>query len=198
MASMLHRLMIRSAVVRRLNLKVWMVTTFLFTSAHAAPRPLRVLIADDQELLSMQMEEYVLQIRSDAEVFTVTNGHDAIRELQQAEEKSRSFDLLISDISMPTDGFQVLKTLRSSGRFKALTILMNSSEHIANPGIITQILSRGANGYIAKPTTPATIQSAKATLKATIEKIEADFEKINCPGALKQIPQSDADGRGDF
>ncbi|HYA66952.1 MAG TPA: chemotaxis response regulator CheY [Burkholderiaceae bacterium] len=77
--------------------------------------------------------------------------------------KSRQFDFIVSDINMPNmDGFELLKTVRADENLKGIPFLMVTAE--AKKEDIVSAAQHGANGYIVKPFT-------KATLEEKVQKI---------------------------
>lgn len=77
--------------------------------------------------------------------------------------KSRKFDFIVSDINMPNmDGFELLKTVRADETLKGIPFLMVTAE--AKKDDIVSAARNGANGYIVKPFT-------KATLEEKVQKI---------------------------
>jgi len=77
--------------------------------------------------------------------------------------RSKKFDFIVSDINMPNmDGFELLKSIRSDETLKGIPFLMVSAE--AKKEDIVSAAQNGANGYIVKPFT-------KATLEEKVQKI---------------------------
>ncbi len=77
--------------------------------------------------------------------------------------RSGKFDFIVSDINMPNmDGFALLKNVRSDENLKGIPFLMVTAE--AKKEDIVNAAQNGANGYIVKPFT-------KATLEEKVQKI---------------------------
>jgi len=77
--------------------------------------------------------------------------------------KSSKFDFVVSDINMPNmDGFALLKSVRADASLKGIPFLMVTAE--AKKEDIVNAAQNGANGYIVKPFT-------KATLEEKVQKI---------------------------
>ena len=77
--------------------------------------------------------------------------------------KSGKFDFIVSDINMPNmDGFALLKNIRADDSLKGIPFLMVTAE--AKKEDIVNAAQNGANGYIVKPFT-------KATLEEKVQKI---------------------------
>jgi two-component system chemotaxis response regulator CheY len=77
--------------------------------------------------------------------------------------RSGKFDFVVSDINMPNmDGFALLKSIRADEKLKSIPFLMVTAE--AKKEDIVNAAQNGANGYIVKPFT-------KATLEEKVQKI---------------------------
>ena len=77
--------------------------------------------------------------------------------------KSSKFDFVVSDINMPNmDGFALLKSVRADENLKGIPFLMVTAE--SKKEDIVNAAQSGANGYIVKPFT-------KATLEEKVQKI---------------------------
>lgn len=103
---------------------------------------MRILIADDHELLRGGILRIVAEEFSFAEIEEATSGMDA-------EKKARleKWDIIIMDMSMPDKtGLDVLKQLRSESIKTPVLIL---SIHPENQYAL-RVLKAGGNGYIKK------------------------------------------------
>ena len=77
--------------------------------------------------------------------------------------KTSRFDFVVSDINMPNmNGFELLKSIRADAALKTTPVLMVTAE--AKKEDIVLAAQTGANGYIVKPFT-------KATLEEKVQKI---------------------------
>jgi len=77
--------------------------------------------------------------------------------------RSSKFDFVVSDINMPNmDGFALLNNVRADDNLKGIPFLMVTAE--AKKEDIVRAAQSGANGYIVKPFT-------KATLEEKVQKI---------------------------
>jgi two-component system chemotaxis response regulator CheY len=71
--------------------------------------------------------------------------------------RSSRFDFVVSDINMPNmDGFELLKSIRADDSLKRIPVLMVTAE--AKKEDIINAAHHGANGYIVKPFTKATLE----------------------------------------
>ena len=90
------------------------------------------------------------------------DGQEALGKL-----KSGDFEFVVSDWKMPNlDGLEMLKQIRADEAMKALPVLMVTAE--AKKENIVAAAQAGANGYIVKPFTAATLE----------EKLNKIFEKL--------------------
>ncbi|MGV3655160.1 MAG: chemotaxis response regulator CheY [Noviherbaspirillum sp.] len=84
-----------------------------------------------------------------------------------AKLKGDSFDFVVSDWNMPNmDGLEMLKNIRADPALCKLPVLMVTAE--AKKENIIAAAQAGANGYIVKPFTAATLE----------EKLNKIFEKL--------------------
>jgi CheY-like chemotaxis protein/signal transduction histidine kinase/HAMP domain-containing protein len=104
----------------------------------------RVLIVDDDArnifALTTLLENHGM------EVVSATNGRQAIDILHSEQE----LNIVLTDIMMPEmDGYQTMREIRQSPRFRSLPILALTAK--AMKGDREKCLSAGASDYIAKP-----------------------------------------------
>ncbi len=86
--------------------------------------------------------------------------------------KNENFDFVISDWNMPNmDGLEMLKNIRADNAIGKLPVLMVTAE--AKKENIIAAAQAGANGYVVKPFTAATLD----------EKLSKIFEKLEKAGA---------------
>jgi two-component system chemotaxis response regulator CheY len=80
------------------------------------------------------------------------DGNDALNKLRASR-----FDFVVSDINMPNmNGFELLKAIRAEESLKHIPVLMVTAE--AKKEDIVLAAQSGANGYIVKPFTKATLE----------------------------------------
>jgi two-component system chemotaxis response regulator CheY len=80
------------------------------------------------------------------------DGNDALNKL-----RATRFDFVVSDINMPNmNGFELLKAIRAEESLKHIPVLMVTAE--AKKEDIVLAAQSGANGYIVKPFTKATLE----------------------------------------
>jgi DNA-binding response OmpR family regulator len=95
------------------------------------------------------------------DVTTVGGGQEALDLLE-----TQSFDLIVLDMMMPgIDGMQVLRTLKSDPKRRAMPIIMISA--LDNTDKVVECISLGAEDYVFKPFNPVLL---KARVSAALEK----------------------------
>lgn len=113
---------------------------------------IRVLIADDHEVV----RQGVRGVLEDAEGVTVvgeaSDGESALTETQALEP-----DVLVLDINMPApSGLEVARRLREEGSGSRVLILSMHDE----PEYVLQAVRAGADGYVLKDVSPAELRDA--------------------------------------
>ena len=77
---------------------------------------------------------------------------DGIEALELLEEEYRSIDLILLDWNMPRlDGMEVLKKLKADSRFRAIPVMMVTTE--SERSNIVKAIQHGAVHYLVKPFT---------------------------------------------
>ena len=104
---------------------------------------INVLVVEDDPMVAQLHEHYLSQIKGFELCDMCRNGDEALRLLQ-----SRSYDLLILDVFMPSmDGLQLLAKIRENG-FDVDVIIVSAAN---DKDKIKQALRLGAVDYIIKP-----------------------------------------------
>lgn len=111
---------------------------------------LRFLVVDDFST----MRRIVRNLLKELGFANVEEAEDGAVALQKL--KAGGFDFVISDWNMPNmDGLTLLQTIRADERLKKLPVLMVTAE--AKKENIVAAAAAGANGYVVKPFTAATL-----------------------------------------
>ncbi|MGO9111649.1 MAG: response regulator [Thermoguttaceae bacterium] len=119
-----------------------------------AATPLRVLLAEDNELNAHLLEK--LLGRQGHHVRLASNGREALSLVRQG-----SFDLLLLDIHMPElDGLQVAQAVRESERTAGGHLPIIALTAGARKQDRKQCLAAGMDDYLAKPIRPADLWAA--------------------------------------
>lgn len=126
---------------------------------------LRFLIVDDFST----MRRIVRNLLKELGYSNVDEAEDGAMAL--AKLRSEPFDFVISDWNMPVmDGLTMLQNIRADAALSKLPVLMVTAE--AKKENIVAAAQAGANGYVVKPFTAATLD----------EKLTKIFEKIAAGG----------------
>lgn len=89
-----------------------------------------------------------------------------------AKLRSEQFDFVISDWNMPImDGLTMLQNIRADAALSKLPVLMVTAE--AKKENIIAAAQAGANGYVVKPFTAATLDEKLAKIFEKLEKVGA-------------------------
>ena len=108
----------------------------------------RLLLVEDNDI-NRGMETRMLQ-KLGYDVDAVTNGADALAELEKAD-----YDAVLLDVQMPVmDGFATARAIRAGGRAE-LPIIAITAHAFASDR--ERCLAAGMNDYLAKPITLRTL-----------------------------------------
>jgi len=111
---------------------------------------LRFLVVDDFST----MRRIVRNLLKELGFVNVDEAEDGAIALQKL--KAGGFDFVISDWNMPNmDGLMLLQSIRADDGLKKLPVLMVTAE--AKKENIVAAAQAGANGYVVKPFTAATL-----------------------------------------
>lgn len=122
---------------------------------------LKFLVVDDFST----MRRIVRNLLKELGFTNVDEAEDGAIALQKLN--AGQFDFVVTDWNMPNmDGLTLLQTIRKSPQLKHLPVLMVTAE--AKKENIIAAAQAGANGYVVKPFTAATLE----------EKLNKIFEKI--------------------
>lgn len=123
---------------------------------------LKFLVVDDFST----MRRIVRNLLKELGYTNVDEAEDGAVALQKLT--AMPFDFVVTDWNMPNmDGLTLLQTIRRTPQLKHLPVLMITAE--AKKENIIAAAQAGANGYIVKPFTAATMA----------EKMEKIFERLN-------------------
>jgi YesN/AraC family two-component response regulator len=103
----------------------------------------RLLIVDDEEAVTFSLFQIFINIPTECEVLTASDGTEALKKIEAGE-----FDLIITDIAMPgINGLDLLTMIKSKHpKTKVIVITAYGSDERKE-----QAISRGAEHYIEKP-----------------------------------------------
>lgn len=125
-------------------------------------KTIRILVVDDFPT----MRRIVKNLLKDLGFDNVDEAEDGAMGLEKL--RGGQFDFVLSDWNMPNmDGLDMLKAIRADEKLKDLPVLMVTAE--AKKENIIAAAKAGANGYVVKPFTAATLE----------EKINQVFERTS-------------------
>ncbi len=123
---------------------------------------LKFLVVDDFST----MRRIVRNLLKELGFANVDEAEDGAIALQKL--KDGSFDFVISDWNMPNmDGLTLLQSIRADDALKRLPVLMVTAE--AKKENIVAAAQAGANGYVVKPFTAATLDEKLAKIFQIME-----------------------------
>jgi two-component system chemotaxis response regulator CheY len=126
----------------------------------------RFLVVDDFST----MLRIVRNLLKELGYTNVDEAEDGVAALSKL--KGGNFEFVVSDWNMPNmDGLDLLKNIRADPELSKLPVLMVTAE--AKKENIIAAAQAGANGYVVKPFTAATLD----------EKLSKIFEKLEKAGA---------------
>ena len=126
----------------------------------------KFLVVDDFST----MRRIVRNLLKDLGYTNVDEAEDGVMALSKL--RSGGFDFVVSDWNMPNmDGLTMLQNIRADAALAHLPVLMVTAE--AKKENIIAAAQAGANGYVVKPFTAATLD----------EKLSKIFEKLEKAGA---------------
>lgn len=130
---------------------------------------LNVLVVDDAN----SMRKLVVAVLRDMgfkEMFEAENGNVALQTL-----KERRIDFIITDWKMPgMDGLGLLKAIRSNPSYKDIPILVLTGQGVRET--VMEAIENGANNFLVKPFTPATLEKKVLHIVTLVKKKSGDAE----------------------
>ena len=121
------------------------------------PAEIKILIVDDFST----MRRIIRNLLKEIGYVTADEAEDG--DVALTKLRGSKFDFVVTDVNMPNmNGFELLRQIRADPALKALPVLLVTAE--AKKEDIITAAQAGANGYIVKPFT-------KATLEEKVQKI---------------------------
>ena len=116
----------------------------------SADKNLKFLVVDDFST----MRRIIRNLLRELGFLNVEEAEDGVAALRKLRESN--FDFVVSDWNMPNmDGLTMLQSVRADAELKKIPVLMVTAE--AKKENIVAAAQAGANGYIVKPFTAATL-----------------------------------------
>jgi PAS domain S-box-containing protein len=145
---------------------------------HPSPSPLRVLVAEDNELNAQLIQQ--LLVRRGHRVRLASNGREAL-----ALAADGSFDLLLLDLHMPEmDGFQVIQGIRERERDQGRRLPVIALTARSRKEDRERCLAAGMDEFLSKPVRAADLWAAIASVAPPRrEEDESSSLRADQPGA---------------
>ena len=125
---------------------------------------MKILVVDDFST----MRRIVRNLLKELGFTNVHEAEDGVDALKQLRADS-NFQFVVSDWNMPNmTGIELLRAIRADGALKHLPLLMVTAE--AKRENIIEAAQAGANGYIVKPFTAATLDEKLKKIFQTMQK----------------------------
>ncbi|TFI56807.1 response regulator [Sphingomonas parva] len=123
----------------------------------ASAADIRVMIVDDDAEMR-QLVRRMLERMGFTQIYAAKDGAEGL-----PLALSQHPDLIIADYEMPTmHGLQLLKAVRQEPALERTGFIMLSG--VANEDVVRKAGELGADGYLAKPVTPADLKQMIDTL----------------------------------
>ena len=114
---------------------------------------IKILIVDD----FTTMRRIIKNLLKDLGFENVDEAEDGAQALGKLRSAIPAYNLVVSDWNMPVmDGLSMLKEIRADDKLKQLAVLMVTAE--AKSENIVSAAKAGADGYVVKPFTAATLE----------------------------------------
>jgi two-component system chemotaxis response regulator CheY len=125
---------------------------------------LKILVVDDFSTMRRIVRNLLKELGF-INVHEAEDGVDALKQLRS----DNSFQFVVSDWNMPNmTGIELLRTIRADASLKHLPVLMVTAE--AKRENIIEAAQAGANGYVVKPFTAATLDEKLKKIFQTMQK----------------------------
>jgi two-component system chemotaxis response regulator CheY len=123
---------------------------------------LKFLVVDDFSTMRRIVRNLLKELgHNDAD-----EAEDGLVALQKL--RSKKYDFVVCDINMPNmNGFELLVAMREEDALKKVPVLVVSAE--AKKEDIVKAAQSGANGYIVKPFTKATLEEKLNKILSKVE-----------------------------
>lgn len=140
-----------------------MPVAFLHVEPHMSDKNMKFLVVDDFST----MRRIVRNLLKELGYTNVDEAEDGVAGLQKL--KGGNFEFVVTDWNMPNmTGIDMLRAIRADATLKHLPVLMITAE--ARKENIIEAAKAGANGYIVKPFTAATLEEKLQKIFQNLEK----------------------------
>lgn len=141
-------------------------------------RPVKVLVVDDDPVLSRMVQTFLLSSEDPYEVLMANNGPEAL-EIARAEVP----DLVLLDLMMPDmDGIEVCVHLRANRSTYLIPVIMLTASALHDHRL--EALRTGVDDYLSKPFDPEELEVRIQTLIRRVRLSRASNPLTGLPGNL--------------
>lgn len=145
-------------------------------------RPLKVVLADDHELVRAALKALLSTLDGVEVVAEARDGEELLARLESVQP-----DVVLTDLSMPRmDGITAIARIRE--RFPSLRIIVVSM--CDSVDFVKRAVASGASGYVLKHATPAELAQALRTVMATGSYFNSAVAKL----LMQKAERAPADG----
>lgn len=133
-----------------------------------------VLLLDDS-LFQLAATEKIMQEMPDLRVFKARTTQEAWDLLKEHE-----FGVIISDINMPTSGFEFFAEMQKDPQTRFIPVIFVTGTHRDNEAVRQKAMALGAAAVLNKPLEPSVLWSKVkvfADLFRAKQKVRADFNR---------------------
>ena len=128
------------------------------TETAPAPRPTRVVLADDQDLIRTGLRLVIDRAPGLTVVGEAANGHDAVRVAREARA-----DVVLMDIRMPgLDGLAATRRIAADDSLAGVRVLILTTFEVDD--YVFEALRSGASGFLGKGARPDALIDAIRTV----------------------------------
>lgn len=147
-----------------------MTTPTHSTSETGGQNPIRVMLAEDQDLVRAALEA-LLSLEPDLDVVaSVGRGDEVLSAVQEHQP-----DVLLLDIEMPgMSGIEAAAQVRAAGRSDAAPRIIIVTT-FGRPGYVQRALDAGVSGFVVKDTPPDQLSDAIRRVYAGLRVIDPEL-----------------------
>lgn len=126
-----------------------------------------LIVEDDEDLLHLMVK----LLETDYFVYTATNGHEAIKIMEQED-----VNLIVSDVMMPEmDGIELCRYIKNNIETSHIPIILLTAKNKEEDRV--EAYESGADGFISKPFSLSILHARIANLLRSRQRVVKDFKK---------------------
>jgi two-component system chemotaxis response regulator CheY len=122
------------------------------------PLSTSILVVDDSEVM-VSLIKGLLSHLGYKKVATARHGKAALEKIEESQTKGCPIELLLVDWTMPEmSGIELLERIRERPEGRSMTFIMVTAQ--STKAEVIDAIHKGANGYILKPFTGASVSES--------------------------------------